>query len=241
MLLLLLTLLTLASGRVLPPPPLLPVPPSPSSLVPTTASDTILRINERLLSISGEDFIVRSPDGKPQYEVTGSNKVPFGVGGLVLDKLELRSCSPSALVCSVERRLLAAATAYDIYVKGSCVAKIERDVISLTPSYKFFYEADRNGVPAYRASGNFGGFSFSVAARHSDNKLKPCANIGRDIFELSNQADGYTLVAAPGCDPAALVALCVVIDEDRDEADARKRSERGGGKKTTRKDIDWWN
>ena len=59
-------------------------------------------MKEKLLSVSGEDFNVYTSSGSIAFTVVGSNKVPFGVGGLVLDKLVVRDSSTSFVV-SVER------------------------------------------------------------------------------------------------------------------------------------------
>ena len=82
---------------------------------------------------------MRDPDGAVAFSVVGSNKVPFGVGGVILDKMVVKDRGGDA-VCSVERRALAVKTAYDVYRDGKCVAKIERDVFSITrKSFLFIY------------------------------------------------------------------------------------------------------
>ena len=56
-------------------------------------------------------------------------------------------------------------SSYDLYDEKGCVAKIERDIISFTPSYKFFYEAEQEGEPFYKAVGSFSQRKFEVFAR----------------------------------------------------------------------------
>ena len=68
-------------------------------------------MREKLFSISGEDFRIETEEGAPAFDVVGSNKIPFGIGGLVLDKLELRVAG-GPLCGSIERRAVAMATAY---------------------------------------------------------------------------------------------------------------------------------
>ena len=61
---------------------------SPNTLVAPTSTKIKLKVKERLLSVSGEDFdVFDNETGKKVYSIVGSNKVPFGVGGLVLDKV----------------------------------------------------------------------------------------------------------------------------------------------------------
>ena len=196
--------------------------PSKYALAPPTTAAQGFVIREKLFSISGEDFTIEDEAGQPAFDVVGSNKVPFGLGGFVLDKLELRVAGARKICASIERRAVALATAYDVYLDGECIAKIERDVVSLTPSYKFFYEAENDGNPCYRASGSFSERRYDIYARDGSE----VATIGRQLFELlEDTKDTYHLRVAAGVDAAAIVALAVVIDEDHDEADAKKAKE----------------
>lgn len=179
-------------------------------------------VREKLFSISGEDFTIETEEGRAAFDVVGSNKVPFGIGGFVLDKLELYEAASAAkkLCGSIERRAVAMATAYDVYdSRGTCVCKIERDVVSLTPSYKFFYEAENDGNPHYRACGSFSQRCYDVYGRDGSE----VATIGRQLFELlPDTMDTYHVRCAKGVDPAAILALALVIDEDHDETDAKR-------------------
>ena len=201
-------------------------PPKYALTAPTTSTQGYA-VREKMLSISGEDFYVEREGGGRAFDIVGSNKVPFGVGGFVLDKMELKA--GGKLCGSIERRAVAMATAYDIYLKGDCIAKIEKDIVSLTPSYKFFYEAENNGNPCYRATGSFSQRKYDIYARDGSE----VATIGRKLLELMpDRADTYHVKCAAGVDPAAIVALCLVIDEDHDESDAARdasRKESSGG------------
>ena len=65
---------------------------------------------------------------------------------------------------------------------------------------------------------------------------KVVASVGRGFFEVSDRIDEYQLVMAAGVDPAAIIAMAAIIDEDHDEKDERQREkreeekeEKGGG------------
>ena len=58
------------------------------------------------------------------------------IGGLVVDKLYFKD-HEGAEFCSVERRIIAATTCYDIYRDGECIAKVDRELFSATPQYKY--------------------------------------------------------------------------------------------------------
>jgi len=203
-------------------PTLRPQTPSKFALAPPTAKTQGYVVREKLFSISGEDFAIVTEEGAPAFDCVGSNKVPFGLGGFVLDKLELRGAGSRKLCGSIERRAVAVTTAYDVYDEGgSCIAKIERDIVSLTPSYKFFYEAENDGNPKYRATGSFSERRYDVY----DRSGAEAATIGRALLEvLPDRADTYCVRCASGVDAAAIIALALVIDEDHDETDAAKAS-----------------
>jgi uncharacterized protein YxjI len=63
---------------------------------------------------------VRDTAGDVVIQVEGGN---INLGGLVIDKLGFKDAA-GAKFCSVERRILATTTCYDIYVDGECVAKV---------------------------------------------------------------------------------------------------------------------
>jgi len=167
--------------------------------------------------------------------LTRSNKVPFGIGGLILDKMVIKDSKDNSFVASVERRALALATAYDIYDnKGKCVCKVEREVLpTLTPTFKFFYEEENNSKPFYKAVGSFSDRNYDIYGRDG----KEVAAISRSFVELSDRFDRYGIRMAKGVDPAAIVAMAVVIDETHDEEKDGK--ERDKTKKKEEKKKGW--
>ena len=179
-----------------------------------------------MLSISGEDFYVEREGGGRAFDIVGSNKVPFGVGGFVLDKMELKA--GGKLCGSIERRAVAMATAYDIYLKGDCIAKIEKDIVSLTPSYKFFYEAENNGNPCYRATGSFSQRKYDIYARDGP-KSRPSA--GNCWSSCPTGPTRTTSNARPASTRRRSLHLALVIDEDHDES--ARRATRGGKRAAT--------
>ena len=72
-------------------------PPKYALTAPTTSTQGYA-VREKMLSISGEDFYVEREGGGRAFDIVGSNKVPFGVGGFVLDKMELKAAASSAAV-----------------------------------------------------------------------------------------------------------------------------------------------
>ena len=170
-------------------------------------------LQEKLFSFSGEDFVVRDIAGNVVIMIDGDN---INLAGLVIDKLNFKDSKGSKFM-SVERRLLAATTCYDIYDNGGkCVAKIDRELFSLTPSYKFYYENDMNPFPDYRAEGSFSDRQYTFKAGNGDT-------IARSFRaeEAFKDVDKYQLEIAAGVDVAALLAMAVIIDEDHDEKGAK--------------------
>eukprot|EP00966_Prymnesium_polylepis_P307950 7116843-Prymnesium_polylepis.1 len=139
------------------PKPLLP------SLVKDRAASYVLQ--EKLLSFSGEDFGVRDTEGNTVIQIEGGN---VNLGGWVIDKLGFKDATGFKFM-SVERRILAATTCYDLYnPDGECVAKVDRELFSATPVYKFYYEGDANPFPDFKAEGSFSSRTYTFYAGLGD-------------------------------------------------------------------------
>ena len=114
------------------------------------------------MSFSGEDFRVKNTDGDEVLRIDGGNinlgglvidklafKVPatgeqaFSVERRTLNLTQTQIQTLTLILSkvpatgekafSVERRIVATTTCYDVYKEGECVAKIEREMFSLTP------------------------------------------------------------------------------------------------------------
>ena len=109
------------------------------------------QLQEKMFSFSGEDFRVRDLSGQEVITIDGGN---INLGGWVLDKLAFKEASSGAKFCSVERRAIAASTCYDIYSAdgGECVAKVEREWMSMTPKYKVGPPESTREYPRVRQS-----------------------------------------------------------------------------------------
>lgn len=186
-----------------------PERPLHAPLIKENADSYVLQ--ENMFSMSGEDFRVRNTAGDTVINIVGRN---INIAGKVVDKLEFQDSAGSKFA-SVERRILATTTCYDIYNNGGeCVAKIDREMFSATPEYKFFYEGDLNPFPDFKAAG-----SFSERRYTFKNGLgETIARVSRGE-EMVRDLDSYQVEVAAGVDAAAIVAVAVVIDEDRDEND----------------------
>mmetsp|Transcript_14808 Transcript_14808/g.32111 ORF Transcript_14808/g.32111 Transcript_14808/m.32111 type:complete len:254 (-) Transcript_14808:241-1002(-) len=192
--------------------PLLP------ALVRDAPSSYVLQ--EKMLSLSGEDFRVRDIAGETVMQIDGAN---INLGGWVVDKLGFRDAH-GAKFCSVERRILAASTCYDIYSGdgNELLAKVEREWLSATPKYKFYYEGDMNPFADFHAEGSFLDRAYTFKAGWGDT----IARVRRGT-EFVKDLDSYEVEVAAGVDAAAILACAVIIDEDHDEEDARKAKEEG--------------
>jgi len=186
-------------AQTAPPAPLLP------ALVRDEAATYVLQ--EKLLSWSGEDFRVRDSAGRTALQVSGAN---VNLGGWVADKLRLTDAEGRD-VCSVERRIVAATTCYDLYREGALLGAIERRLLAWTPTYRFSYAG--TGAHALTAEGSFTGMKYTIM----NTDKKPVARVGRG-WEVFKDVDQYLVEVAPGVDAAAVVVMALVIDEDHDEA-----------------------
>lgn len=199
-------------------PPERPLIPSLIKDVPTTYA-----LQEKLFSFSGEDFRVKDLTGHEVMQIDGAN---VNIAGKVIDKLGFKD-DKGLKHFSVERRILAASTCYDIYSADGkeLIAKIEREWMSMTPKYQFYYEGDLNPFGDFYAEGSFldRQYTFKTAGG-----LETIAKVRR-APEVFRDVDGYAVDVAAGVDAAAIIAMAVVIDEDHDETDAKKESEGSEG------------
>ena len=192
--------------------PLLP------SLVRTTPA--IYQLQEKLFSLSGEDFQVKDLSGEIVISIEGSN---VNLGGVVVDKLGFKD-QRGVKFCSVERRIIAATTCYDIYSADGkkLLCKVEREWLSMTPKYQFYYEGDANPFGDFYAEGSFSerAYTFKAGGLGGDTiaRVKRSPEVFKDV-------DTYAVEVAAGVDAAAILAVAVIIDEDHDEEDAKRGRE----------------
>lgn len=163
---------------------------------------------------------MRDTSGKEVIQINGAN---INVAGMVLDKLYFKN-SAGAEFCSVERRMVATTTCYDIYQNGECVCKVDREMFAASPTYKFFYEGDMNPFPDFTATGAFSERKYTFKNGMGETIAR--VNRGEEAFR---DVDTYQVEVAAGVDTAAIIAVAVIIDEDHDESDQKKEEEEGGG------------
>ena len=200
-----------------------PQTPYERPLLPSLVKDSVrsYALQEKMLSFSGEDFRVKDLDGTEIITIDGGN---IHIGGWVLDKLAFKETATGNKFCSVERRALAASTCYDIYSpSGELLAKVERQWLTATPKYSFYYEGDMNPFADFEAEGSFTDRLYTFKAG-----FDTIARVRR-APEVFKDVDGYTVEVAAGVDAAAIIACAVIIDEDHDEEDARKGKDNEGG------------
>ena len=186
------------------------------SLVKSVSTSYVLQ--EKMLSFSGEDFRVKDLEGNEIITIDGGN---VNLGGWVLDKLAFKDTATGKKAFSVERRALAASTCYDLYSPdGELLAKVEREWLSATPKYKFYYEGDMNPFADFEAEGSFFDRAYTFKAGWGDTIARV-----RRAPEIIKDLDSYAVEVAAGVDAGAILAVAVVIDEDHDEEDAKKPKE----------------
>jgi uncharacterized protein YxjI len=209
-----------------------PQQPYERPLMPPLVSDkpSTYQLQEKLFSWSGEDFKVKDISGEEVMQIEGSN---INLGGVVVDKLAFKDHSGKKWF-SVERRMLSASTCYDIYSADGkdLIAKIEREWISMTPKYQFYYEGDANPFGDFYAEGSFSDRMYTFKAG-----FDTIAKVRR-AEEAFQDVDGYAVDVAAGVDAAAIIAIAVVIDEDHDEEDAKRKRE--GGEDPPKEEENGW-
>eukprot|EP00434_Breviolum_minutum_P002848 symbB.v1.2.002504.t1/scaffold132.1/size310437/15 len=100
----------------------LPMPTAPSSMIPSDrppldaelihATSTAYELEEKGLSMSGEDFEIKDPFGQVLLRISGGNRLPIG-GMPVWDKLTISTAS-GGVVASLDREMIAMTPTYDV-------------------------------------------------------------------------------------------------------------------------------
>mmetsp|Transcript_54187 Transcript_54187/g.117075 ORF Transcript_54187/g.117075 Transcript_54187/m.117075 type:complete len:518 (-) Transcript_54187:76-1629(-) len=192
----------------------------PDLLFPAT---TAYELEEKALSMSGEDFDVKSPTGSLVLRIGGGNRIPIS-GMPVWDKLTVSSPS-GALVATLDREMIAMTPTYDVFrADGQKFGKISKAMFSLGEAFELFLEGDGAGGPALRAEGTFSERRYTFKSREG----VVVAAVGRGYFQSDNE-NRYHIVVGPQVDASLVVAMAVAIDEVHDEEAKEEGGESEGG------------
>jgi uncharacterized protein YxjI len=192
-------------------------------LGPINANDeTVLAIQERALSFTGEDFDV--------YDVTSDQRLFCRVKGAMLhlpgkDKLTI-SLKANDKVAVLDRKLVAFTPTYDIYRgnNGEKIGWIEKEAVAFTDTFDVYAEgAGGFGMfkppPAYRIEGDFIDRRFVM----KNAKGEAVAQVLKDSWIQFDEFNHYQLKVAPGMDLVLVVACACAIDEEFDEEHKKKK------------------
>mmetsp|Transcript_34148 Transcript_34148/g.76273 ORF Transcript_34148/g.76273 Transcript_34148/m.76273 type:complete len:522 (+) Transcript_34148:57-1622(+) len=211
------------SGLPVPKVPLTPIPSGMPPLDPQLflAEGAAYELEEKALSMTGEDFDVKSQTGALVMKINGGNRIP--VGGLpVWDKLTV-SDSSGATLAIMDRELVSMTPTYDIFrPDGSRFGKIDKALLAMSETYEFFLEGE--GSPVLKAEGSFSERRYTF----KDREGLVVASAGRGYFQLDDE-NRYHVVVAGKVDASMVLMMAVVIDEVHDEQANRDKDGEGGG------------
>lgn len=212
----------------------LPQPKAPSNPIPSDrapldaelmhATNTAYELEEKGLSMTGEDFEIKNPLGQVLLRISGGNRLPIG-NMPVWDKLTI-STGSGQTIASLDREMIAMTPTYDVLrPDGSKFGRISKAMLGLTETFEFFLEGD-NGGPVLKAEGSFSERSFEFKSRDGAT----VATVGRGYYQTDNE-NRYHVVVGPQVDATLVVAMAFAIDEVHDEENAAeaKKEEEGGG------------
>jgi len=201
-------------------------PAIPSHMQPLDAdlmhmSTTAYELEEKALSLSGEDFDVKSPKGDMVLRIGGGNRIPIG-GMPVWDKLTISSPS-GAMIATLDREMIAMTPTYDIFrADGSKFGKIDKAMFGFSETFELYLEGEGNG-PALKAEGTFSERKYTFKNREGVT----VAAVGRGYYQTDNE-NRYHIIVGPQVDASLVVGMAVVIDEIHDEENQAKEEEGGG-------------
>lgn len=209
------------------PMPKAAMPPIPSPVQPLDAAlvhdaITAYELEEKGLSLMGEDFEVKSPAGELQLRVGGGNRLPIA-GMPVWDKLTV-SLPSGASIATLDREMVSMTPTYDVFrADGARFGKISKAMFGFTETFEFFLEGDGGGA-VLRAEGSFTERKYIFKARSGD----VVATVGRGYYQ-SDQENRYHVIVGPQVDASMVLAMAVAIDEVHDEEHQAEAEAEGGG------------
>uniref|UniRef100_A0A7S0A9E2 Uncharacterized protein n=1 Tax=Pyrodinium bahamense TaxID=73915 RepID=A0A7S0A9E2_9DINO len=209
------------------PMPQTAVPAIPSFMPPLDAelmhgTVTAYELEEKALSFSGEDFDVKSPTGDLLLRVGGGNRVPIA-GMPVWDKLTVSSPS-GAQIATLDRELISMTPTYDVFrADGAKFGKISKAMFGFSETFELYLDGDPAGGPALKAEGTFSERKYTFKSREGT----VVAAVGRGYFQTENE-NKYHVLVGPQVDASLVLAMAVAIDEVHDEEN-KDEGEGGGG------------
>ena len=202
-------------------------PPYGQSLGSLSDDMTTFAVQERLLTLTGEDFDVYSVDTNNDNAETPFCNVKGAMLSPLQPKMRIVDSSTNEVLAGLERKFVALTPTYDIY-RGDFQEKIgwlEKATIALTETFEFHVEGGF-GVfkppAAYKLEGDFLERRFVM----KNDEGQCVAKISEDrIVEFDNM-NHYSLRVAPKMDAALVVACCCAIDEELEEEHQKRRERR---------------
>jgi len=202
-------------------------PPIPAGLAPLDAAlvhgtSTAYELEEKALSLSGEDFEVKSPAGDLILRIGGGNRIPIA-GMPVWDKLSVTSATGGA-IATLDREMVSMTPTYDVYrADGSKFGKISKAMFGFSETFEFFLEGDGNGA-VLKAEGTFSERKYTFKSREGTT----VAVVGRGYYQTDNE-NRYHVVVGPQVDASLVLAMAVAIDEVHDEEHQAEGEDGDGG------------
>lgn len=194
------------------------IPPLDAALMHATS--TAYELEEKALTLTGEDFDVKSPEGAMVLKIGGGNRIPIQ-GMPVWDKLTVSSPSGET-IATLDREMISLTPTYDVYrADGSKFGKISKAMIAFSETFEFYLEGDGNG-PVLKAEGTFSERKYTFKSR--DGTV--VAAVGRGYFQ-TDEENRYHVIVGPQVDASLVLAMSVAIDEVHDEEPDKE--EEGGG------------
>ncbi|KAH8648420.1 tubby C-terminal-like domain-containing protein [Xylariales sp. PMI_506] len=169
-----------------------------------------LIIKEKLMSLSGDSFDIKTRDGRPIFKIKGN---AFSLSG----RKELSDAAGNALFTIRKRHLKLHDTYYAEDPQG-------REILEVAG--KFSFMSSKAVCTFTSASGKAESLSmkgdwFDLSADIVDDSTgRPVASISRRMVnarELIGGQQTYQVTISPGVDMAVIVAMCIALDERRNE------------------------
>jgi uncharacterized protein YxjI len=189
-----------------------------------TTKETEFRIKEKFWSWTGRDFCVKDNSGDPWVKVVGA-------AWSIRDKMVLVDAKTDEPVLILQRKIFSFGNQFQIFTfKPNKPGQESTETHDGTPVYRFSkiqanwgtsytytrYDGNDDGPPFWTAEIPFGWkFQMNLVPAKNDDVL--VAEIDQEGYMQYESENTYTIVCAKGIDPLEVIAICVILDEIRDD------------------------
>ncbi|KAF2455905.1 tubby C-terminal-like domain-containing protein [Lineolata rhizophorae] len=191
----------------------LPPVPQPIGVFPqfTAQRTETLILKEKVMSLSGDSFDIKTVDGRPIFKVKGD---AFSLSG----RKAVSDMQDNHLFDIRQRHLTMHSTYYCEDPSGNEFFEVKNKIRFLSSkAVATFISAGTGKQESLLMKGNFFDSRAEIVDESTGNLVAVIDRKFMNASELLFSQQTYALTVAPGVDMALMVAMCIALDEHRNE------------------------